>query len=131
MKYEYSSKKSKGNRLSLIFGLFVLFFFMTSPLLSYAQNAKVNVSVENVSLKQLFATIEKQTDYTFSYRDAEIAGKEVVTLTVKRQSVASLLRQILPSRHLQYTMVGNKILITPRQQKTVIRQEPQRKLRKY
>jgi TonB-linked SusC/RagA family outer membrane protein len=123
MKYEYSSKRSKDNRLNFIFGLFAFFFFVASPMLSFAQNAKVNVSVENASLKQLFASIEKQTKYTFSYRDAEISGKDEVTLTARRQTVASILRDVLPSRRLQYTMVGNKILITPRQEKTVIRQE--------
>lgn len=123
MKYEYTSMRNKDNRLNLIFGLLALFFFMASPLLSNAQNAKVNISLENASLKQLFASIEKQTNYTFSYRDAEIQGKDAVTITAKRQSVASVLREVLPTRRLQYTMVGNKILITPRQEKTVIRQE--------
>lgn len=123
MKYEYSSKKSKDSRLNVIFGLVVLFFFLASPLLSYAQNAKVSISVENASLKQLFASIERQTKYTFSYRDAEIVGKEAVTLKVSRQSVSSVLNEVLAARRLQYTMVGNKILITPRQEKTVIRQE--------
>lgn len=128
MKHEFSSSRcNKDNRLKSFFSLVVFFFFLASSLSSYAQNAKINISVENASLKQLFSIIERQTKYTFSYRDAEIDGKESVTLKVNKQSVAQILHSVLTSRRLQYTMVGNKILITPRQEKILIRQETPKK----
>lgn len=95
---------------------FIILLFCLSFNVLYAQDAKVNVSLEKASINQLFTTIEQQTKYRFSFRDADVAGKGNVTVTVKDQSVATLLKTVLPAQKLQYKMNGNKIVIVPLQQ---------------
>lgn len=103
----------KGILFNAVIHCFILFFFLASPSVVSAQDAKVNISLENADLKQLFGTIEKQSQYRFSYRDADINGKEKVTVSAKSQTVATLLNSVLTQRKLQFSLVGNKIIITP------------------
>ena len=83
---------------------------------AYAQTGKVNIQLNNAPVKTLFDTIEKQTSYRFSYRDADIAGKQNVTLSVENKELKDLLIQELAKRNLTYKMSGNVIMILPAQQ---------------
>ena len=76
---------------------------------AYAQTGKVNIQLNNAPVKTLFDTIEKQTSYRFSYRDADIAGKQNVTLSVENKELKDLLTQELAKRNLTYKMSGNVI----------------------
>lgn len=96
--------------------LLTLFFFLITSGALHAQDTKVTVSLTNAPIKEFFASIEKQTSYRFSYRDADVANKENITVSAQKQSVASLLKSVLPVQKLQYSMTGNKIIITPFQQ---------------
>ncbi|WP_233564406.1 MULTISPECIES: TonB-dependent receptor [Parabacteroides] len=70
------------------------------------------MKLKNVTLPRLFQEIEKQSTYRFSYRDADLVGKDPVTVSVKERSLKSILTDILSKRNLQYQVSGNKILIT-------------------
>lgn len=96
--------------------LLTLFFFLLLSHTLHAQDAKVSVSLTKAPIKEFFAAIEKQTQYRFSYRDADVADKGNITVSVQNESVASLLKTVLPAQKLQYSMNGNKIIITPLQQ---------------
>jgi len=112
--------RNKGRGLKVIFQLIIFIFFITTSNFAYAQDVKVNVTLENATLKQFFSVIEKQSKYRFSYRDADIANKENITLKAQNQTVSTILQRVLTERSLQYTMVGNKIVIsTLVQQKSV------------
>lgn len=76
----------------------------------WAQNAKVNVTLQPTSLKSLFTTIERQTDYRFSY-DSEI-GKQKITTPINKKGVAvsTILKEVLPSLGLDYSIVSGKVI---------------------
>lgn len=102
----------KGNEkrnLSLLF--FVLFIFL-NPILLFAQTNSITLSVKNATLKQFFDAIEKQTTYSFSYRDIVVEGKGDISLDVSQQPIEQLLKKVLPLKGLQYNITGNAILIT-------------------
>ena len=83
---------------------------------AYAQTGKVDIRLNNAPLKTLFSTIEKQTSYRFSYRDADVAGKQNVTVSVENKELKDLLIQELTRRNLTYKMSGNVIMVLPAQQ---------------
>ena len=37
-----------------------------------AQNRKISIDMQNVTVKEFFAEIEKRSDYTFAYNNSEI-----------------------------------------------------------
>ena len=90
----------------------VLFFLFLSVSLS-AQDARVSISLRDASLKELFRAIEEQTSYSFSYRDSELEGKPAVNVQVTDVRLNSLLSSELAKAGLQYTLVEDKIVVTP------------------
>ena len=80
----------------------------------WAQTGRtVSLDLKGVSVREFFSQIERQTDYTFSYRDSEIEDCPAVTVKVRNASLEQVLKSELPKLSLQYTIVGHKIVITP------------------
>ena len=97
-------------RLSYLI-LIVLLWLVVAK--GFSQNATVNIQMDNISLEQLFAEIEKQTDVHFLYRNEIIAGKKA-TIHAENIAVSIVLDEALKSNGLQYTMMDNNlIIVTP------------------
>ena len=78
----YKGKGKKGFLRPL-----ALSFFMLASIDASAQVGKVSLDINNVSVKEFFSAIEKQTSYHFSYRDIEIQDKEAVTVSSKDEEI--------------------------------------------
>uniref|UniRef100_A0AB33JE94 TonB-dependent receptor n=1 Tax=Prevotella sp. GTC17262 TaxID=3236797 RepID=A0AB33JE94_9BACT len=87
-----------------------------------AQEQKVTLRLRNVTLKQVFKSIEKQTACRFSYRDV-IVDNTHVTVNYTNTSVKQILNELLAPRNLTYIMSEKSIVIYDK--KTP--QTPQRK----
>lgn len=59
-----------------------------------AQKAKINISGSELSLRELIAEIEKQTDYLFVYKDSEINVSERVKVDARNKPVVDVLQQV-------------------------------------
>ena len=103
--------QGKGKEKSTLFILFFAIFLFINPFFVNAQTTQISLSVQNATLKQFFDTIEKQTSYTFTYRDIVVEGKGDITLNITNQAVQQILNTVLPSRDLQYTITGNSIQV--------------------
>ncbi len=110
--------RDKGNEKCGISRSLALSFCMLTFAGVYAQTGKVNVRLNNAPVKTLFSTIEKQTSYRFSYRDADIADKQNVTVSAENKELKDLLIQEFTKRNLTYKMSGNVIIVLPAQQET-------------
>ena len=75
--------RGKGNEKCGIFRSLALSLCMLTFAGAYAQTGKVTIKLNNAPIKTLFTTIEKQTDYRFSYRDADIAGKQIIPAVIR------------------------------------------------
>lgn len=91
----------------------------------YSQTGQVNLNLKNASVKEFFKAIEKQTNYRFSYRDAEVNGKRGVTILTNGKALKQVLVEELAKQGLDYTVSGNKIIIFPAK-KTVASTKEQR-----
>ena len=106
-------KLSRKNTIFCVINLLlVLSFVFLTTVPADAQTGYVNLKLKNAKLPRFFQEIEKQSTYRFSYRDADLIEKAPVTVSVKKQSLKSVLTDILLKRNLQYQVSGNKILIT-------------------
>ncbi|HEY6913647.1 MAG TPA: STN domain-containing protein, partial [Paludibacter sp.] len=88
-----------------------LFLLLTGSFNLSAQNRKVTLSLEKVSLRQLFSEIEKQTDYKFLYREIILDDKKDISIKVAGKEVPAVLDQVLAGKDLQYKIQGNTINI--------------------
>lgn len=106
----------KGNKKSRLFRPLALSFCMLTFIGASAQTGRVNITMKNASVKELFQAIEKQTSYRFSYRDVEIQGKDGVTINANNEELRTILNRELAKYGLTYQVSGNKIIVTPIQQ---------------
>lgn len=87
------------------FACIIVVFLFGVPFRMIAQQQKVSLNLNQVSLKKAFSEIERKTQYKFSYRDATLEDCEPVTIHKKDVSVAAVLTEILDPRGLEYKLV--------------------------
>lgn len=105
----------EDKKLNSIKRLILLSFIFFSVNILYAQNTTISISIKDAHIKQFFESIERQSSYKFSYRDIDLENKERVTVNVKNEPIETLLSDILSPRKLQFSLHGNKVLITQMQ----------------
>jgi len=102
--------KPKQRQRRFVFLTFLLLLFVGSANLA-AQNRKITLSMEKVSLRQIFNAIEKQSDYKFLYRDIILDNKKDLSIKVEGKEITYVLDQVLPAKDLQYKIQGANINI--------------------
>jgi len=79
--------------------------------LSFSQDAKVDLNIENGTFKEVLLDISKQTNVRFLYNYKELDDSERVTLQVRDSSVDGVLNVLLRNRNLAYSVDSSVILI--------------------
>lgn len=106
----------KGNEKHGISRYLALSLCMLTFIGASAQTGKVNLNLKDAPVKELLNTIEKQTPYRFSYRDADLKGKSSVTISSKNEELKEVLTRELAQRGLSYRVSENLIIILPASQ---------------
>ena len=75
-------------------------------------NERVQLQVDNVTLKDALKEIERQSDFTFLYNDASIDVNQVITVSTDELTVKELLDAILENKGIDYTIIDNQIVLT-------------------
>lgn len=81
------------------------------PLAAQNEAQRVSVNLKNVSLAELFSTIEKQTAVRFSYRNIVVDQKKDVSVQKNNVPVSVVLDEVLPEKDLQYSFVSDKSIV--------------------
>lgn len=101
----------KQFRFKTLMSLFaaVAMLFATS-LTAQAQTPVVSIDVKNVSVKELFKTIESESGYTFAYVDSEIDLSKNVSVNATNKSIASIIAEVLPNMQVEFK--DKKVILT-------------------
>lgn len=100
-------------KMKLIVSLILLSLFQLSAIESYAQNAKINLSLKNVSLNEAIKLIEDQTDFVFFYNNAEIDLTRKVNADISNGNIKEFLNEVLGNYN--YRIENKKIVLTPKE----------------
>lgn len=112
-------------RLTIILLLSVMF---ASAANSYSQTAKFSMKLSNVTLKQVFHEIEKNSEFIIVYSDDLVNVNQKVDVSVSEVTVDNLLEQALQETDLTYKISDRQIavmkkagntLTIPQEKKTV------------
>ena len=87
------------------------FTFFVVSLHANSQDVKVNVKINNQTIKELLAEIEKQTDYLFVYDANEVNVNERVTINVKDKSVEVVLQNLYGQTNIKSAIEGKNIVL--------------------
>ena len=93
---------------------------------SYSQNTKLSVEFKNSSIESVLNYIESRTEYSFMYDNKKIDISREVSISVKDQTVESILDRIFDNS-VNYQMIGKHIIITPSEEQHSIASSQQQK----
>lgn len=105
----FTQDKKRVVRLNRFFLL--LFFTFLLSLNIYAQNNKINLNSSNISIKDVFKEIEKQSQYSIFYSDELIKNIIVKNINSKGETALAILDKLLPQYNLKYELNNNIIVI--------------------
>ena len=97
-------------RLSVILILCCLFQVSAS---TYSQNTKLNIKLEDVSIKKLFADIKRQSEFTFVYNVDDIDKLGNISCDFTGSTVEEILNHYLKDSDMTYTVKDKVIIIVP------------------
>lgn len=112
----------KGRSILRSFFLCTLLVFFSSSAFGnhIFQNTRIDLKIENVTLKEALKAIEKVSDYSFYYNDKQINTERIVSINAKNKSITAVLGDILID--CSYRVENKKVILTPLQP-----QQPQQK----
>jgi hypothetical protein len=94
----------------------LILFFISISLLNasgsiYSQNVTFNLSVNEMTVKEVIRDIEKQSNYRFLYNDDFAGLNRLVSLNEKERNLGDLLGEILTDANLTYRELENDLIV--------------------
>ncbi len=77
----------------------------------YSQNVRVDLKMQNVTLKSVLQKIEEKTDYYFFYKNDEIENFKNVSIDANQSSISEVLDKLLKDKGFEYEVYDRYILI--------------------
>jgi len=93
--------------------LLVTCFFYTPV---YAQTKRINISVKNQKLSDVFKIIENKTNYSFLYNSSLINTDSIVSIQVRNKSISNILKRLL-SNKIDCIVKYDKIILLLKEEK--------------
>jgi len=90
--------------------IMLIVFLLLIPAKGFSQNANVSIKKGYISLEQLFAEIEQQTNLKFLYRNEIVDGKKV-NVFAENTPVSTVLNNALKANGLKYTLMENNLIV--------------------
>ncbi len=108
----FINKNTKVKGKSLLWAWILLVFTFGVPDLQ-AQSRGIAFSTKQMSLRQAFSEIEKQTDMTIAYNDVVVDVNKVVSTDISGKALGETLAFILRDTDATYRLRGMQIIIVP------------------
>lgn len=106
-----NTELQRNRSIILIKVLFLIIFSLTSQVGS-AQNQKIQLIGENLTIKAAFEQIEKQTQMSIDYEQFSIDITKQIPKSLKQGNLELVLTQILKETNCIYSIKGSHIVIT-------------------
>lgn len=97
-------------KLSVVFS-----FLLASQLyagVSYSQTATVSLSLKNVTVEQALDRIERETGFSFLFRDNTVDVNRIVNLKVNKGDINKVLSQMFDNTNVDYKVVDKQIILS-------------------
>jgi TonB-linked SusC/RagA family outer membrane protein len=77
----------------------------------YSQTLRIDLSMNNVALPQVFNEIERRSEFSIIYKSEEVSPTERVSVNVSQQTVDAILSAVLRDTHLKYIINDRHIIV--------------------
>ncbi len=94
-----------------------LTWLLLVPMIIQAQRGNVTLNLQNEEVRRFIRQVEKQTNYTFVYRNSVLNPKTKVTLVCKNWSLEKALSEVFSPFGIQYSFNNNTIVLHKKRDK--------------
>lgn len=91
--------------------MFIIIFFLLQVNAAAGLAQNVTLHRNDISLKQVFSEIRRQTDYTVIYQTDQIAGVKPMKVSVNNATVEEVLETVLAGKNLSYIIKDKAVII--------------------
>jgi TonB-linked SusC/RagA family outer membrane protein len=110
----YQKTRSQIIRIMKLVCFILTVLLLESSATTYSQPTNLDVHLENVTIKDVFKTIEAQSEFRFFYSDDLSFINKRITVDMKNKTVESILNHVLDQSELTYRILNNNlIVVTP------------------
>ncbi len=102
----------------------VLFLLIASCIQVQAAGQTVSLSKKDAPLNEIFRSIEKQSGYLFIYEAGLIKSDMKATINIQNAEIDRVMNECLKGTYLDYSIVGNNILLKKSVSKSNLPQAP-------
>lgn len=95
--------------------LLFLGLIQTYAISSYSQQAKVSLNEKNTSLVRIFSDLQRQSNLSFMYKDADIEKYQHLSIDVQNENVLEVLDMLLEQTSLKYEVYDDVVIVRPRE----------------
>ena len=94
-----------------------LTWLLLVPMIIQAQRGNVTLNLQNEEVRRFIRQVEKQTNYTFVYRNSVLNPKTKVTLICKNWPIEKALSEVFSPFGIQYSFNNNTIVLHKKRDK--------------
>jgi TonB-linked SusC/RagA family outer membrane protein len=78
---------------------------------TYAQKTKLNLRLQNASIKEILQEIESQSEFSFMYDNKQVDVERSVNIEVKEQTIDLVLEKLFKETNTNFKVVNRQILL--------------------
>ena len=112
MKKKCVLRKDKCEKIKLTILLLLTVINMGFASQVYSQSTVLSLNVNNGTVKEIFAEIEKQSEYVFFYYDNVLDVNRKVKINVQNKTVEEVLKQIFAGTDNSFVVKDRQIFIS-------------------
>ena len=102
----------KNKRNSPFVTCCLLMLLSMLPLKMIAQDAAVTLNINNQSVQTFIKEVERQTRYTFVYRNSVLDPQTKVSVVCRNRPLGAVLNKVLSPLNVDYSINNNTIVLT-------------------
>jgi TonB-linked SusC/RagA family outer membrane protein len=90
-----------------------LLLFLNASASTYSQGAKMDINIQQATLKELFEQIKLQSDYKFLYNNDLVDDDLRIDVKIKGGSIEEILAEPLRKSNLSFKVIGKQVIVYP------------------
>ena len=124
MKKNHLNLQKWGRKMKFVLQLCIVILFLPIPghgaVNPVTQQKLINLSMKDVTLKEVMWEIEKQTDFVFAYNATDLEKVGKISIDVENKTVEDALKICLKNTKLTYVLQQNIIVIKQEGQQSTL-----------
>lgn len=109
--FPLSKRGSQFFRIMKLTGFILVITMLNVGATVYSQATKLNAQMTNVTVKDVFKSIESQSEFRFFYSDDLTFVNQKVNVNATNKTVESILDEVLADSNLTYKMLDNNLIV--------------------